>query len=208
VQVSRASVAALLAFALGTTVVSVLGVAVRVTTPSSGTALLAAATAFQPDGVAVDPLPGATTALRHGDVVTAIAGRQVLEWADTVVDPGGERLPTTLGQVVPFEVRRSGALSAVDVRLVAYPTTDVLATAWGTLLFVLAFLAMAVIVFLPRPRVPAAGALLLAAIGAAGSAFPFLMGQDPLEVDRSRFGPGAPRTLATYRSATSVVTEG
>jgi signal transduction histidine kinase len=149
----------------------------RVSTPSSG-GVIAFADSFKPDGVLVDVLPGATTPLRSGDVVIAMAGRSTVAWAALPET----RSPGRVGDVVPFEVRRDAGTTSLAVPLVPYPTATVLISAWGTLTFVLAMFLVSVFVFWRRPNVPAAGALLVAASGGVGSTVPFLMGFDPLDI--------------------------
>lgn len=162
--------------------ISVVATGVRLSSPSSGTAIATSGQPFTPDGVRIDVLAGAVTPLRQGDVVVGMADRSTLDWAAAIVGGDGERLSVELGDTVRFEVERAGTPVEVDVPLIAYPTVDMLVTAWGTLLFVVALLVVAAIVFGRRPTVPAAGALLLAGVGAAGSTLPYLLGQDPLDV--------------------------
>jgi signal transduction histidine kinase len=66
--------------------------------------------------------------------------------------------------------------------LSAYPAASVLVDAWGTMAFVIAMLVVGAFVFWRRPLVPAAGALLVAAVGAVGSTVPFLLANDPLDL--------------------------
>jgi two-component system, NarL family, sensor kinase len=187
-----ALVIAVIAFACGGA-----GVAIRISSPSSGTAIQTAGDAFTATGVTVDKLAGATTSLEDGDTVVAMAGRSTLGWAEDVV--GGRPGPTfSVGDTVPFMVLRAGATQALDVRLVPYPVATVLATAWGTMLFVFALLAIALAVFGQRPTVPAAGALLIASAGAVASTVPYLLGQDPLDIVTGTFPIAAVTTGFVY----------
>jgi signal transduction histidine kinase len=74
----------------------------------------------------------------------------------------------------------------------------VLVSAVGTLSFVFFMLGIAVIVFALRPAVPAAGALLIASVGAAGSTLPFLLSQDPLDLATGTFALEYPAVSLVY----------
>jgi signal transduction histidine kinase len=165
----------------------------RLETPSSGSVI--AAGPYPADGLEVTTLPGVATPLRDGDIVTAIGGRSIAAWLDPAV--GGEA-SLAIGEVVRFDVRRDGMPIAVDVPLVALPAGSILLGAWGTLAFVLAMLAMGAVVFGIRPGVPAAGALLLAGVGAAGSTVPYLLGNDPLDAVTGQLAPIQLGTAAVY----------
>lgn len=173
---------------------SVGAVAVRVASPTSGGTI--GGRGFLVDGVEVAVLPGATTSLRDGDVVTAMAGRSVVSWVDDIGRLGGSA--TTAGDIVRFDVVRAGQPVPLDVHLLSYPTLDVLAASWGTLAFVLALLGVGVFVFWKRPTEPAAAALLLAGVGAAGSTVPFLLGQDPIDFVGGSFLVGWTTTTFVY----------
>jgi signal transduction histidine kinase len=193
--VGHRGIAVVLVVAIAGCLLSLVTVGLRLTQPSTGTAIAASGSAFEADGVGVTILPGAATVLREGDVVTAIKGRAMTSWAEDWLD-GGAALPVD-GGTVSVEVRRDGAPVTLDVPLRPYPL-DVLGISVGTLGFVLAMLAIGVGVFAIRPQVPAAGALLLAGVGAAGSTFPFLLGQDPLDLTRGMFAFGLLTTGVIY----------
>ena len=148
----------------------------RLGAPSSGTVI--APGPYPADGFELTTIAGMTTPLRDGDVVTAIDGRSLAAWLDAMDRPAA--VPA-IGDVIRFDVRRDAQPIAVDVPLVALPTAAILLGAWGTLGFVAAMLVLGAVVFAVRPGVPAAGALLVAGVGAAGSTVPFLLGNDPLD---------------------------
>jgi signal transduction histidine kinase len=189
----RAALVALVVAAIALAV-SVWVTAARITNPTSGGLL-----AFghdRPDGVIVTIPPDVTTSLQEGDVVLAMDGRSTLEWADLV--PAAGRSPGQPGDVVPFTVERRGEQLDLDVTLSPYPWPSMLVEAWGTLMFVVAMLALGLFVFWRRPLVPAAGALLVAGAGAAGSTVPFLLGNDPLDLTDGLILPLTLGTAAVY----------
>jgi two-component system, NarL family, sensor kinase len=184
-----AAIVALLV-SLAALVASIALTGARIVTPSSGGVI--ALGHIVPDGVVVQRLPDVETPLRTGDLVVGMAGRSTVDWAAAGMSDA--RSTGQVGDVVPFDVERAGARQSLDVTLVAYPTVAVLVSSWGTLLFVGAMLVLGLFVFWRRPLVPAAGALLLAAAGAAGSTVPFLLGMDPLDLTD---GLAVPITLGT-----------
>jgi two-component system NarL family sensor kinase len=159
-------------------VVSIWVTAARVMNPTSGG--IVAFGHYEPAGVFVTTLVDVETPLREGDVVIGMAGRSALVWAG--MWPAAGRSPGEVGDVVPFSVVRGGETLRLDVELSAYPAASVLVDAWGTMAFVIAMLVVGAFVFWRRPLVPAAGALLVAAVGAVGSTVPFLLANDPLDL--------------------------
>lgn len=169
-------------------------VAVRISGPSSATTILG----FAPDGVGVARLEGGSTRLREGDVVTAIEGRSTLAWAQGLLHRGAAVPRFAVGDTVRFDVKRAGSPVALDAVLVPYPTLDILAASWGTLAFVVVFFIVAGFVFLRRPADPAAGALLVTAVGSVGSTLPFLLGFDVLDLVTGSFTVSWPTTVFVY----------
>ena len=169
----------------------------RLTAPSSGTVL--APGPWPADGFEVTTIPGMITPLRDGDVVTAIDGRSIVAWLEPAADPpAGPAAEPAIGDVVRFDVVRDGRPIALDVPLVGLPGASILLGAWGTLGFVVAMVVLGAIVFGLRPGVPAAGALLVAGVGAAGSTVPYLLGNDPLDAVTGRLGPIQLGMIAVY----------
>ena len=158
----------------------------RATAPTTG-GQIGNAAAFDPDGVVVQRLPGSATALEDGDAVAGIDGRSLVD--STVLWPGDAVAGPVVGDTLRIDVRREGVPLAVDVVAEHYPLGAVLVASWGTLTFALAHLGIGLYVFGRRPRLPAAGALLIGGVGSAGSTVPFLLGFDPLDFVAGRFGP-------------------
>lgn len=179
--VGRRGMASVVAVALAAAILSVAAVVLRLAGPSSGTSIPASGSSEAVAGVVVEPLPGASTPLRIGDVVTALDGRPLTSWAETWLSLDDD-FHLRAGDKVTLAIERDGTPVAVDVVAMAYPSLGVLGPAVGTLSFVIAMAIVGVLVFVVRPAVPASGALLLAAVGAAGSTPPFLMGSDPIDL--------------------------
>jgi two-component system NarL family sensor kinase len=180
----RQSVVAIVAVTVIAFAIAVAASASRVLGPTTGTVV--GFGGFVADGVTVEVVPGAVTPLRNGDLVTAVDDRSMEAWAASLIDPN--RLsPDLAGGRVGVDLVRDGTALRLDVPLVPYPALAALAPAWSTVTFVVALLALGLLVFLRRPNVPSAGALLLIGVGASCSTFPFLMGTDPLDLATGSF---------------------
>ena len=134
---------------------------------------------YTADGVAVERLDGATTPLESGDVVLAIDGTSMVDWAANLFELGIDRPAFPAGTTVAMAIRQ-GEVQAVDVTTIAYPIGPVVLRNLGTVAFVVVLLAVAGYAFRRRPRDEAAAALLIAATGAFASTIPWLLGIDPL----------------------------
>ncbi|KAA2258803.1 hypothetical protein F0L68_23565 [Solihabitans fulvus] len=102
-------------------------------------------------------------AMRAGDEVLAIDGRNVTDWLAHRV--GGEALRD--GQVLTYDLRRGDRALTVRHQLAPYPVADSLVRNWPTILVILMLLGAAVFIFAVRPRDPAARAALVASSLAA-----------------------------------------
>lgn len=131
--------------------------------PSDGARLEPNTAVWNHDGMVVTPFePGAHGGLRQGDIVVAVAGRRVEQWAGLLVDPVVARPQWHVGDVVTYRVIRAGREMDVQVTLAPYPTGAMLGKAWGLIVFALAFMLIAAFVYLRRPGDRAARAMLLA----------------------------------------------
>jgi signal transduction histidine kinase len=171
---------------------------IRITSPTTGAAIPTSRQSISALGIDVDVLPDVNGPLRTGDVVFAIAGRPLEAWAGDLLDPAAPRLRAAVGDTVRMDVRRGGEALTVDVPLVAFPAFAVIFSGLGTLSFVFLMLAVAIVVFALRPFVAASGALLVAAVGAAGSTVPFLLSQDPLDLTTGAFVVEFPAVTFVY----------
>lgn len=131
--------------------------------PSDGTRLEPDGPVWSHSGVAVTPLdPHAVGGLQQGDIVVAVAGRNLDEWARLLVDPGATHPQWHIGDTVTFTVLRAGHLVNVPVTLRPYPIGAILGEDWGSLVFALTFALIAAFIFLRRAADRAARALFLA----------------------------------------------
>lgn len=123
-------------------------------------------------GVVVDvPAPPPGTALRSGDLVTAVAGHPLAD------GPGGVA-PPRAGDVLPYTVDGTD----VPVRM-ARPDPGALARdGWGDLVFVLALAGLALALYVRRPDEPATGPLLVGSAGLLASTLVVVAGLPALAV--------------------------
>lgn len=132
--------------------------------PSDGARMEPDGPVWRHAGVAVTPLePHPANGLRQGDIVVAVAGRPMEEWARLIGVPAATRPQWRVGEVVTYTVVRAGHQITVPVTLVSYPIGAVVREDGGSLVFALAFALIAGFVFLRRPDDRAARALFLTA---------------------------------------------
>ena len=179
---ARRRTALVTAIALGAIAVGLWAAALRVIGPSMNTSTAAAAIAVGEGGVVVEPLPGATTEFRSGDVVTAIGGQTLEAWAAGLLEPTAQRLPVEVGDELAVTLERDGQTIDGLVRLTDFPLGPVLVAHAGTLAFAIVFAAVGVFVFIRRPHDPATIGLLLASVGSLASTAPFVLGLQPLDL--------------------------
>jgi signal transduction histidine kinase len=133
------------------------------------------AAAWQPDGVAVQLLPGPASGLETGDTVTAIEGRPLAAWIDSALDPGLTR-PSATGVPLAYTVRRDESALTVPVVLGPHDIGGLLLEYWSAILFTAAIGGLAAYVLRRRPEAPASVALAITAVGVTGSTIPWLLG--------------------------------
>jgi hypothetical protein len=132
-------------------------------TPSDGARLSEQLSLFTTQGANVVPfLPGEST-LREGDVVTAVNGVLMEDWAEALFSGGPDRQQPAwkLGDTVEYQVLRDGRSLAVEVALGSLPWREVLRSHWGALLFAFVSQVVAGFVYLRRREDPAARALFI-----------------------------------------------
>lgn len=132
---------------------------VRLATPSDGAHLRPGADAVYGDGLLLEPL--AEGPLEAGDVVLEVAGVAVPALAQRLVGGDGPRIDDATwrslralwrsGTEVTYLVERAGAPVELAVPLGRYPLGAAVARTWGTILFALATVLVASLVFARRP---------------------------------------------------------
>lgn len=159
--------------ALPTTAKSALGIAfvcfglaatfviLRLTGPFDGTALDPWRAYAEPDGVVVIRIADDPAGLADGDVVIAIAGHSLEEWADSIGRFAALEPRPLKGAEIAYEVRRAGTPVTLDVSTGAFPIRSAIERNWGVLILTSAFLAAGFFVFSRKPAEPVAAALLI-----------------------------------------------
>ena len=148
--------------ALGLLLLSAVALAARLDAVSDGSVVRAGWAAWRHGGVAVNVWEPARSALRPGDVVTAIGGHRLVDGF------GGLAAPAP-GSEVAYDVIREGRPRQLDVVVERSAWLPILQTGWGNLVFVVALAALAVAMYVRRPEEPATAPLLVTAAGLLGS---------------------------------------
>jgi hypothetical protein len=133
--------------------------------PSDGARLEPGLAVWRPDGVVLTPLRAQANGLRPGDVLVAVDGTSVESWARRLFDLSAPHPQWRSGQTVTYTVVRQGHPLNIPVPLGHYPLRSILLEDWGTILYALVTLLVAVFVFLCRPNDRQARLLLLGASG-------------------------------------------
>ncbi len=157
-------------------------VALRLGAPTDGTAGAYVTTSWSAQGLQVTELPGATSGLRNGDVVTGVAGRSLGDWMSAILDPGFAHPDLGAMSTVEYDVLRDGQLLRLRLPLVDYPLVDVLLANWSTLLWAFSLAAVAAYLYWRRPAEAATRALLLFGIGVTASTVPWMIGLGPADI--------------------------
>ena len=155
--------------AIGVILLFVAFIWLHLANPSDGMRLEPGQAVWRTNGVVVTPLQGQTNGLRAGDVLITVGGTSVESWARALFDPRIARPHRQFGQAVTYTVVRNGQQLNIPITLGHYPLSSILLEDWGTILFALVTLFVAVFVFLYRPEDRLARILLLGASGLLGS---------------------------------------
>ena len=176
---------------------SLVAVVVRLDAPSDPTVLVLGRDTWSADGVLVDVLDGTRTSpLRSGDLVATIG--------DVRLSHGlGGLTPPREGDVLPYGIVRNGAARTVQVTMARPDVVALVGAGWGDLVFVVAFGALGLALYLRRRDEPATGPLLVLAAGLFGSTLVVVAGLPALAL-----AVGGPRlvlfhlcSLAVYSTA-------
>lgn len=169
---------------VGAIVTSLFFLALRLTAPGDGATVAFYAGSWTADGVRVQLLPGPSTGLRDGDLVTAVEGRSLGEWIDRAVDPSIERPGGVAGQTVDYTVLRDGSTIRVPVALAPHDSGGILRDYWSALLLIVVLEGLAVFVLARRPDDGAAIALAVAAVGVTASTVAWMLGTQVSDIAR------------------------
>ena len=161
----RAGIAATVAGAAHLAVPAIAFRVVRTIVPSDGAHLRPGGDAIRADGLILEPL--AVGPLRSGDRIVAVNGVPVRELAHGLVGTGSAPDPARpawrSGATVPYDVIRDGVRTRVSVLLGPYPLGAAVTRTWGTIVFALASLLVATLIFVCRPRAAPAQVLFVGA---------------------------------------------
>ncbi|MFO7662742.1 MAG: hypothetical protein R6X18_09125 [Chloroflexota bacterium] len=136
-------------------------VALRITMQSDGAWLQPGTNPWQPDGVIVTPLIEYPGGVRGGDVVLAVEGVRLEQWAaDMLTDRLDLPEPGTV-DTLRYEVRRDAEIFVLRQQVGPYPLAAMLREDWGAVVLALAGLAVAGFAFWRQPDDPAVQLLLL-----------------------------------------------
>jgi two-component system NarL family sensor kinase len=156
---------------VGLVILSLFGwfVWLRVTSPFDGARLPPGVPAWRSGGLLIRPVDEHPGGLRPGDLVVALNGRNLESWAQSLFRPGSARAKWQIGQTITYTIVRAGRQIEVKVELGRYPLGAILAEAWGLLLFGLANLVVAVIIFVKSQLRSVARVYYLTAVSVLGS---------------------------------------
>lgn len=133
----------------------------RARTPYDGARLEPGQQAWLPDGLLVNPLMVATGGLQSGDLITAVEGKPMVDWAQSLVQFDFPHITPAFGQVITYSVLRNGQAIEVQATQTTYPFSALLSQNWGIYIVVFSLQLIMTFVLIRRPEEPAARALFL-----------------------------------------------
>jgi two-component system, NarL family, sensor kinase len=144
-------------------------VALRLTTPSDGARLQPGTNPWQPDGVIITPLIEYSGGVRSGDIVLAVEGISLEEWAGNMVSrriavPSGDDEETLL-----YEIRRGSEVLELRQPLGSYPLAELLREDWGAIVLAVVGIAVAGFASWRKPDDPAVQLLFLIFVAILGA---------------------------------------
>lgn len=113
------------------------------------------------EGVVIVPIESQPDGLHRNDIVTALDGQRLENWARLFFQPALTDTQFDFNQTVAYTILRNGHTLNRAITLGAFPLGSFLAQQWGNLLFILPALAIAGFVFARRPNELAAQLFLL-----------------------------------------------
>jgi two-component system, NarL family, sensor kinase len=123
----------------------------HITGPSDGTRLEPGNDNFHPSGLEITVLRPQPNGLDNGDIITAIDGRSMENWAQALFLPGIDRPQWQPGEKITYYVNRSGQTQEIRTVLGNYPLSEILRRNWGTTLFAVVIQFIATFIFIRRP---------------------------------------------------------
>lgn len=150
-----------LAISLGLMVAGGFFTTLHLTSPSDGAYLKPGGDVWKEEGVVVTPLSDDFRGLKEGDIVVAVAGRSLAEWINGLDDLKVIQPNWRYGDKVPYTVIRDESRVDIQVTLGKFPLAAILEQQWGTFLFSIANLLVAIFIFIQRPEEQAAQLYLL-----------------------------------------------
>ena len=171
------TVAALALFVAGSSLV------MRLTTPSELAIIRTELWGWTSDGVRVDPT-STGSAFEPGDVVTAMNGRPLVEWADGDVPFAASAPNPAIGTTVVFDVHRNGQTAQLVVALVPFTVERIGSLPVWEVLFALFVLVLAVVLVARRPRSTALRLLFVVAAAHIADTTVWEVGLQPTDVAR------------------------
>jgi two-component system NarL family sensor kinase len=135
--------------------------------PSDGMRLSSGNVMFTYNGVLVSPYSPDEQVLAEGDVVIAVEGQSLENFARSLFIPGLSRPRWQIGNEVIYTIERDGELVDKVVPLSPLPVKAIFSGYWGALLFAFASQVLAIFVLARKPHDPAAQAFFIWAL--AGS---------------------------------------
>ena len=126
----------------------------RFALPSDGMLIPTDSWPWTTDGVGVRPL-SADSPIRDGDVVVAIDGRSMVDWAADAVSPPWFLGARAVGPVIDVGVRRDGVLVDVPVTLEPFSSSRLGGAPLGLVFFGAGALILALVLVLRRPQATA-----------------------------------------------------
>lgn len=134
-------------------------------------------------GLIVEPLDHESV-FQEGDLILGINGRPLVDWLADPLNTGSEALILERGQVLTYTLLRGETELQVQGRLGSFQFGQELLRRWSLYFFLLYLEVISIVVFLRRPRLPAAQMFLLVSTAIFASGLIFFLGMQISDVLR------------------------
>lgn len=131
----------------------------QASTPSDGARIAKGFEAWTGKGVIVHAYPGTGSQLKEGDLLIAIDGLELEDWAEALFQPGTTPPVGELDGTFTYQILRNGEIIEVPIEPVRQPLGAIVLENWGVFLFTIVFQILAAFVLARRPAEPAGRAL-------------------------------------------------